>query len=61
MDIGAADDVAPRIALELSGESDQFEAILGRQQRPRDPDGVQTRSQQDDREQTATIGHRDPP
>ena len=49
------------LALELASEADELEAVLGREQRPGDPVGVQARGQQEDRKQTAAMGHRDPP
>ncbi len=61
MDVGIADDVRPGIALELPGEAEQFQAVLGRQESPRDRDGVQARRKEHDREQTPAMGHRDPP
>ena len=56
-----ANDIRPGIMLELAGDADEFQAVLGGQQRPTDRDRVQDRREQDDREQISASSHPDPP
>ena len=59
--VRVANDIRPGILLELAGDADELQTVLGRQERPADRDRVQDRREQDDREQVPASGHPDPP
>ncbi|MBV8128433.1 MAG: hypothetical protein JO114_12370 [Planctomycetaceae bacterium] len=59
--VRAVDNVRPGIVLELAGDADELESVLGGQERPRDRDPEQGRRKKDDREPETAPGHPDPP